>query len=73
MVVVRKRGMEKVTPIRARTRQLAITVALGKLLTQSMVVDWWSTRRMMLSAGEKRGATVGMDISFKFIRLLIVF
>jgi hypothetical protein len=66
MVVVRKSGMEKVTPIRARTRQLAITVALGRLLTQSIVVDWWSTSRMMLSEGEKRDATVGMDLSFGF-------
>ena len=63
MVVVRKSGMEKVTPMRARTRQLAMTVVFGWLLTQSMVMVWWSTSRMMLSDGEKRGATCGIGAS----------
>jgi hypothetical protein len=30
-----------------------------------MVMVWWSTRRMMLSEGEKRGAMVAISVPLK--------
>jgi hypothetical protein len=46
-----------VTPILASTRQLAITVAIGKLLIQLTVPVWWSTKRITESWMAKRGVT----------------